>query len=129
MSSTRERRPPGQGKDAATTTQKHGSTPRARKPRGAVVLRPPYVSDETILPTFGVPVRKFRERIVPLCSPDQVTRLGHTVAVATDEVERVMRRLAVVDAEVSEQPAEADDDAQPQTAAAVLAKLGLEASQ
>jgi hypothetical protein len=97
--------------------------PRPTKPRPPIVVRPSFVSDETTFAVLGITPRKFREQVVPKC--ERVSRIGHTVAVELEEAERVMRSLAAAGDEPAIDLTHEDDD-QPTTPDAVLARIGKE---
>jgi hypothetical protein len=95
---------------------------RALSAKPALAVRPLTVTPDTAFTILGITPRVFRERLVPHCR-DVAYVTPRTPLVPLDEVERVLRDLAVRDGAVA--AANDDDrDDEPMTADAVLARLG-----
>jgi hypothetical protein len=87
-------------------------------------VRPSFVSQETSFAVLGIVSRKFLEVIAPKCQ--RISRVGKTVLVELEEAERVVCSLAASDDAGPPDAHASDDNDEPTTAAAVLARLGKE---
>lgn len=94
---------------------------RTLKPRQPVAMAAAMISQLTSMPLIGVDERRFLDVVVPMCR-DVVVSVGRLRLVPLDiAVERLRATAVGADAEAPD-----SDVSQPETAAAVLARLGKE---
>jgi len=102
------------------------TTPRPRKPRPPVVVRPSFVSQDSSPALLGLCRRKFLDVLVPKCACD-VVRVGRTVLIPLDVAEAALRALSPGREDGTDSKAD-DDNVTPISVDAVLAKVGMRRS-
>jgi hypothetical protein len=104
----------------------HMTTPRQRKPRPPVIVRPSFVSQDSSPALLGLCARKFLDVLVPRCAGD-VVRVGRTVLIPLDVAEGALQALSTGGDDNTNSTAN-DESAMPTSVDAVLASVGMRRS-